>query len=94
MTMLTPLADVIHTITSAAISLTHHNTKSASFHTGGADVNKVMRKIDAIDGVTCSLFEEVLTISFTCEKACNRFVRTLLTFTKFKTLSDDRIAGQ
>lgn len=41
MTMLTPMAEVIRVITAAAIQLTHHNEKSASFHTAGTDVRLV-----------------------------------------------------
>lgn len=94
MTMLTPMAEVIRVITSAAITLTHHNEKSASFHTEGADVRLIKSKIESMDDVVITHADEILTISFNCEKACKRFVRTLSTFTKFKTLSDGRIAGQ
>lgn len=91
MTMLTPMAEVIRVITAAAIQLTHHNEKSASFHTAGADVRLVKSRIESMENVACSHSGEILTISFTCDKACKRFVRTLSTFNKFKTLSDDRI---
>ena len=92
--MLTPMAEVIRVITSAAITLTHHNEKSASFHTAGADIRLVKSKIESMEDVAYSHADEILTISFNCEKACKRFVRTLSTFTKFKTLSDGRIAEQ
>lgn len=90
-TTMTPTANVIRVIAGAAIKLTRHNETSASFHTAGADLNNVRKTLDAMDGVKYSHIGETLTLTFNCEKACKRFVRTLSTFTKFKTLSDNRI---